>query len=185
MYCTKKWGFPLRNSLVNVTKFAKNLWISSHLLKKILMDNFIFCAVVPSTSYILSIDRVQYFRRDNFWSFLLHLKVHLYSQNVTAKTSTETSAKLQVSQLVSHMCTIFPPDSYSQYICILAQFSTALQVKYSQSTDISTEVAGEGEFLKFESSRGNPPVPSDSTKENHDFNFIDFNFMMWTFLVLK
>ena len=38
----KKWSFPLRISSVNVTKSAGN-W--SHLLKKPLMENFIFCAV--------------------------------------------------------------------------------------------------------------------------------------------
>ena len=81
------------------------------------------------------------------------------------------------------MYTTFHPYSSSQYICILAQFSTVLQGKYSQSTDISAEVAGEGEFLKFESSRGSPPVPSDSTKENHDFNFTDFNFKIENFML--
>ena len=86
--------FSIKEFFSKCDQICKKLWISSHLLKKILMDNFIFCAVVPSTSYIISIDRVQYFRRDNFWSFLLHLRVHLYSQKVTAKTSTETSAKL-------------------------------------------------------------------------------------------
>ena len=29
-----------------------------------------------------------------------------------------------------------------------------------------------GEFLKFESSGGSPPVPSDSTKENQDFDIV-------------
>ena len=29
------------------------------------MEDFIFCAVVPSASYIISIDHIQYFRRDN------------------------------------------------------------------------------------------------------------------------
>ena len=38
----KKWSFPLRISLVNVTKS----WIWSHLLKKSLMENSIFCAVI-------------------------------------------------------------------------------------------------------------------------------------------
>ena len=37
-------------------------------------------------------------------------------------------------------------------------------------------MAGEGEFLKFESGGRSPPVPSDSTQENHDFNFADFYF---------
>ena len=38
----KKWSFPLRISPVNVTKSA--IW--SDLLKKLLMENLIFCAVV-------------------------------------------------------------------------------------------------------------------------------------------
>ena len=42
-HCTKKWGFRLRISSVNVTKSAGN-W--SHLLKKTLMENSIFCAVL-------------------------------------------------------------------------------------------------------------------------------------------
>ena len=46
------------------------------------------------------------------------------------------------SELVSHMYTSFHPDSSSQHICIQLQFSTVLLVKYSQSNDISTEVAG-------------------------------------------
>ena len=37
-HCKKKWSFPLKISSVNVTKW-------SHLLKKPLMENFIFCAV--------------------------------------------------------------------------------------------------------------------------------------------
>ena len=41
----KKWSFPLRISSVNVTKSARKLWIFSNLLKKSLMENFIFCAV--------------------------------------------------------------------------------------------------------------------------------------------
>ena len=40
----KKWSFPLRISLVNVTG---KLRIWSHLLKKSLMENFIFCAEKP------------------------------------------------------------------------------------------------------------------------------------------
>ena len=40
----KKWNFPLSISSVNVTKSAGNL-IWSHLLKKSLRENFIFCAV--------------------------------------------------------------------------------------------------------------------------------------------
>ena len=40
----KRWSFPLRISSVNVTKSALRIW--SHLLKKSLMENFIFCAVV-------------------------------------------------------------------------------------------------------------------------------------------
>ena len=39
----KKWSFPIRISSVNVTKSAVRIW--SHLLKKSLMKNFIFCAV--------------------------------------------------------------------------------------------------------------------------------------------
>ena len=38
-----KWGFLLRICSVNVTKSA--LWIWSHLLKKSLIQNFMFCAM--------------------------------------------------------------------------------------------------------------------------------------------
>ena len=45
MYITaKKLSFPLRIFSVNVSKSAK-LWISSHLMKNSLMENFIFYAV--------------------------------------------------------------------------------------------------------------------------------------------
>ena len=40
----KKWSFPLRISSVNVIK-SRKLRIWSHLLKKPLLENFIFCAV--------------------------------------------------------------------------------------------------------------------------------------------
>ena len=39
----KKWSFPLRISSVNVLLQFSAVW--SHLLKKSLMENFIFCAV--------------------------------------------------------------------------------------------------------------------------------------------
>ena len=41
----KKWSFPLRISTVNVTnpQFPADIW--SHLLKKFLKENLIFCAV--------------------------------------------------------------------------------------------------------------------------------------------
>ena len=42
----KKWRFPLRISSVNVTKILRKLQIWSLLLKKSLMENFIFCAVI-------------------------------------------------------------------------------------------------------------------------------------------
>ena len=38
-------NFPLSVSLVNATKSTENLRIWSQLLKKPLMENFIFCAV--------------------------------------------------------------------------------------------------------------------------------------------
>ena len=38
-----KWSFPLRIS--SVKQICKKLWIWSHILKKSLMENFIFCAV--------------------------------------------------------------------------------------------------------------------------------------------
>ena len=43
----KKWSFPFRISSVNVifSKFLQKLRIWSHLLKKSLMENFIFCVV--------------------------------------------------------------------------------------------------------------------------------------------
>ena len=41
----KKWSLPLRVYSVNVTKSVNFLWIWSHLLKKPLTENFIFCAV--------------------------------------------------------------------------------------------------------------------------------------------
>ena len=56
----KKWSFPLRISSVNVTKSAETadlvtftkLRIWSHLLKKSLIENFIFCAVICSSIWI-------------------------------------------------------------------------------------------------------------------------------------
>ena len=49
----KKWSYPLRISSVNVTKSA-SLQIWSHLLKKSLMENFIFCAVSFRRNVVLS-----------------------------------------------------------------------------------------------------------------------------------
>ena len=40
----KKWTFLLKSCSVNVTKSVVRIW--SHLLKKILMENFIFCTVL-------------------------------------------------------------------------------------------------------------------------------------------
>ena len=44
----QKMKFPLQISLVNVTKILSFLRIWSHLLKKSVMENFIFCAVYYS-----------------------------------------------------------------------------------------------------------------------------------------
>ena len=41
----KKWSFPLRISLVNVTKSSGNSGFGHINLKKSLMENLIFCAV--------------------------------------------------------------------------------------------------------------------------------------------
>ena len=48
----KKRSFPLRISLVNVDKSAV-LRICSHILKKFLMENFIFCAVPSNACSLL------------------------------------------------------------------------------------------------------------------------------------
>ena len=42
----KKWSFPIRTSSVNVTKSKRNCGIWSHLLKKSLIENFIFCGLI-------------------------------------------------------------------------------------------------------------------------------------------
>ena len=47
----KKWSFPLRISSVNVIKFTV-----THLLKKSLMENFIFCAVIGQDTFLEFID---------------------------------------------------------------------------------------------------------------------------------
>ena len=59
IHCTKNEVFPLRISSVNVIKFGNcgncekwKLWIGSHLLKKSLMENFIFFAVNSSMNTI-------------------------------------------------------------------------------------------------------------------------------------
>ena len=46
----KKWSFPLRIFSVNVTKSP---FLNPHLLKKSLMENFVFCAVNLITSTAL------------------------------------------------------------------------------------------------------------------------------------
>ena len=48
----KKWSFPLRISSVNMTKSAVR--ICSHLLKKSIMEKFIFCAVREFVLIIVS-----------------------------------------------------------------------------------------------------------------------------------
>ena len=45
----KKWSDPLRVSSRNVSKAAENCGISSHLLKKSLMENFFLCSDSTST----------------------------------------------------------------------------------------------------------------------------------------
>ena len=46
LHCTKKLGFPINISFVNVNRSAGKLRMCSHLLKKFLMENFISCAVL-------------------------------------------------------------------------------------------------------------------------------------------
>ena len=41
----KKWSFPLKNFFSKCDQIHSFLWIWSQLLKKSLMENFIFCAV--------------------------------------------------------------------------------------------------------------------------------------------
>ena len=56
-HTAQKWTLLLRIYSVNVTKSEGN-WIWSHLLKKSLMENFIFCAVIQGSLnwFPLSID---------------------------------------------------------------------------------------------------------------------------------
>ena len=42
----KKWSFPLRISSSKCDQIRSFLWIWSHLMKKSLMENFIFCSVI-------------------------------------------------------------------------------------------------------------------------------------------
>ena len=99
MYNAEK--FSIKECFSKCYQICRKLWISSHLLKKFLMENFIFCAVFPSASYIRSIDHIQYFRRDNFWSLLLHFRVHIYSQKVTAKMLCNRNFNKTISVRVS------------------------------------------------------------------------------------
>ena len=61
----KKWSFPLKISSVNVTKSASFLRIWSHLLKKSLMENFIFCLVPKSMLLSPTVQWNQNYRWNN------------------------------------------------------------------------------------------------------------------------
>ena len=71
-HCTKKWSFSLRISSVNVTKSAGNFRnCKKHLLKKSLMENFSFFAVLFAKS------------QHKKWSFPLSFSVLEKSKNPT------------------------------------------------------------------------------------------------------
>ena len=59
-HCTKKWSFPLGISSVNASKSAVFLRIWSHLLRKSLIENFIFCAVWISYIMLSSDMKITY-----------------------------------------------------------------------------------------------------------------------------
>ena len=44
-HCTKNMTFPIKDFFSKCDQIRRKLWIWSHLLKKFLMKNFIFCAV--------------------------------------------------------------------------------------------------------------------------------------------
>ena len=59
-YCTKKWSFPLR---IKCDKICRKLRIWSHLLKKSLTENFIFCAVKLMKVHMLSFVTTPLFKK--------------------------------------------------------------------------------------------------------------------------
>ena len=61
----KKWSFPLRISFSKCDQIRSNLRIWSHLLKKSIMENFIFCAV--RHKYLKVICEEFIFRKDVFY----------------------------------------------------------------------------------------------------------------------
>ena len=65
----KKWSFPLRISSVN---FFRKLRIWSHLLKKSLTENFIFCAMYSAMFYAVSLFPITW----SFFSLAKFLIIH-------------------------------------------------------------------------------------------------------------
>ena len=63
-HCTKRLSFPLRISSVNVTKSAvRKLQIWSDLLKKFLLEGFMFCALFEYNFASISVLVLFYFNR--------------------------------------------------------------------------------------------------------------------------
>ena len=69
LYTAQKMKFPIKDFL------SKNLRIWSHLLKKSLMENFIFCAVLDGEINLEWVNRIylqfflKYFLRKNTWDW--------------------------------------------------------------------------------------------------------------------
>ena len=61
IYTAQKMNFSMKDFFSKCHQICRKLWIWSHLLKKSLLENFIFCAVILECSLSLSHTRMLLF----------------------------------------------------------------------------------------------------------------------------
>ena len=89
-FTIQKIGFPLRISSVNVTKCVGRLRIWSYLLKKSLVENFIFCAVIRTNA-----------KKNSLLIMFTYTRFSLSKIQSINTPSVNTDQKFQVSKLQS------------------------------------------------------------------------------------
>ena len=70
-HCTKKWIFSTKNFFVKSDQIRSFLWIWSHLLKKSLMEKFIFCPVNQKTFTLDIRETSNKLHQTKYWHFVL------------------------------------------------------------------------------------------------------------------
>ena len=69
-HCTKKWIFSTKNFFVKSDQIRSFLWIWSHLLKKSLMEKFIFCPVNQKTFTLDVKQTSNKLHQTKYWHFV-------------------------------------------------------------------------------------------------------------------